>query len=92
MLFGPFFITGAAISDVTSSTGTSQTTGFAAFLTIIKFAVWVLGIIGAAYYRGTTAIGAAPHVLLIVGGAVALVPFRLVALLPSWVAHYTWLS
>lgn len=75
MLFGPFFITGAALSDVASSTGASQTTGLAAFLTIVKIAILVLGIIGAVYYRGTDYTGTAPHVLLIVGGAVALVPF-----------------
>jgi hypothetical protein len=42
-------------------------------LDIIKIAILVLGIIGLIYYRGTK-FGAAGNVLLIVGGAVALIP------------------
>ncbi|GKT04491.1 hypothetical protein [Furfurilactobacillus entadae] len=44
------------------------------FLNIIKLAILVLGIIAIIYYKGDIRVGAAPSVLLIVGGAIALIP------------------
>ena len=41
----------------------------------VKLALLVLGIVGAVYYKGDTPVGTAPSVLLIVGGAISLIPF-----------------
>lgn len=47
----------------------------AALIVCIKIALLVLGIVGSVYYKEDERISAAPHVLLIVGGALSLIPF-----------------
>ena len=42
--------------------------------TILKIAILVLGIVAIVYYKGESRVGSAPSVLLIVGGAVGLIP------------------
>ncbi|QNQ80355.1 hypothetical protein [Lactobacillus sp. PV034] len=42
---------------------------------IIKIAILVLGIVGAVKFKNVTQVHTAPTVLLIVGGAVAMIPF-----------------
>ncbi|KRL00115.1 hypothetical protein [Liquorilactobacillus capillatus] len=74
LLFGGWFVIGGAISDVANNT-TSGTSGMAIILEILKIAILALGIIAAVYYKGDARVGTAPSVLLIVGGAVALIPF-----------------
>ena len=41
----------------------------------VKIAILVLGIVGSVYYKDDDRIGSAPNVLLIVGGALAIIPF-----------------
>jgi len=41
---------------------------------ILKIAILVLGIVAIVYYKGESRVGSAPSVLLIVGGAVGLIP------------------
>ena len=41
---------------------------------LVKIAILVLGIVGLITYKGTGLVKTAAHVLLIVGGAVALIP------------------
>ena len=43
-------------------------------LLLIKELVWLIGIVGLITYKGTGLVKTAAHVLLIVGGAVALIP------------------
>ncbi|AEV95144.1 hypothetical protein [Pediococcus claussenii] len=69
LLFGVWFIAGCAIGD-DSGIGIAII-----FLAILKIAILTLGIIGVVYYKGDLRIGTAPDVLLIVGGAIALIPF-----------------
>ncbi|MCP1639561.1 hypothetical protein [Streptococcus gallinaceus] len=64
LLFGIWFILGVAATGVMTT-----------FVYIVKIALLVLGIVGIAYYKGDERVGAAPSVLLIVGGAVSLTPF-----------------
>ena len=45
------------------------------FVYLVKLALLVLGIVGAVYYKGDTPVRTAPSVLLIVGGAISLIPF-----------------
>ncbi|MCI1892540.1 hypothetical protein [Schleiferilactobacillus perolens] len=74
LIFGPILLLGGAVADVgTNSIGT--TSAVAVFLNFLKIAILVLGILGILYYRGTNFVKTAPHVLLIVGGGVALIPF-----------------
>ncbi|MGT2906727.1 hypothetical protein [Streptococcus dentiloxodontae] len=70
LLFAIWFILGAA------STGSENATRLITiFVYVVKIALLVLGIVGAVYYRGDSPVGTAPSVLLIVGGAVSLIPF-----------------
>lgn len=70
LLFGIWFILGVA------SSGSEVTTGLMTlFVYLVKLALLVLGIVGAVYYKGDTPVGTAPSVLLIVGGAISLIPF-----------------
>lgn len=70
LLFGIWFIVGVA------STGSDTATGIMTiFVYALKFALLILGIIGAVYYKGDARVGAAPSVLLIVGGAISIIPF-----------------
>jgi hypothetical protein len=45
----------------------------AVFLTLVKIVILALGIVGLIYYKGTK-FGATGNILLVVGGAVALIP------------------
>lgn len=74
LLFGPIFVASSAISSVAHES-VSSISGTSVFLFLVKIALLVLGIIGIYYYRGTGLVKNAPHVLLIVGGAVAIIPF-----------------
>lgn len=68
LLFGGWFVLGS----VTNSDALNQTV---LFLNLLKIAILGLGIYGAVYYKGAEQVSAAPNVLMIVGGAVALIPF-----------------
>ncbi len=72
LLVGPYFIFSDAVNAV--ATGT-KAGGSVSMLSVITIAILVLGIIGAVQYRGDERVGAAPSVLLIVGGAIAFLPF-----------------
>lgn len=69
LLFGGWLVLGGAAVD-DASLGS-----VVLFLNLIKIAILVLGIFGAVYYKGADEVGTAPNVLMIVGGAIALVPF-----------------
>lgn len=76
LLFGPFMLLTTAVSDVASNnSAATSTSGAAMFLTIVKIAILVLGIIAAVMYKNKNLVKTAPNVLLIVGGAVSFVPF-----------------
>ncbi len=70
LLFGIWFILGVASSGAEAATGLMTL-----FVYLVKLALLVLGIVGAVYYKGDTPVGTAPSVLLIVGGAISLIPF-----------------
>lgn len=72
LLVGPYIIFSDAIHSF--STGTKGGSSVS-MLTIITIAVLVLGILGAVQYKGDERVGAAPSVLMIVGGAIAFMPF-----------------
>ena len=67
LLFGIVFIIGTA-----TATGSGDFSIL--LLNLIKIAILALGIAGAVYYRGDVRVGAAPAVLMIVGGVVSLIP------------------
>lgn len=70
LLFGIWFIL------VVAATGSADATGLmTTVIYIVKIALLVLGIVGIVYYKGDERVGVAPSVLLIVGGAVSLIPF-----------------
>ena len=71
LLVGPFFI----IGTVAATASSDATAGSIILLNALKIANLVLGIIAIVYYKGDERVGVAPSVLLIVGGAVALIPF-----------------
>lgn len=71
LLVGPFFIIGTAAATASSD----ATAGSIILLNALKIVNLVLGIIAIVYYKGDERVGVAPSVLLIVGGAVALIPF-----------------
>ncbi|WP_035453482.1 hypothetical protein [Agrilactobacillus composti] len=73
LIFGPMLMLGSAMNDVES--GTANTAGVTIFLNIVKLAILILGITAIVFYRSTELVKTAAHVLLIVGGAVALIPF-----------------
>lgn len=74
LLIGPIIITTSAVSDVANETS-SSTAGASGFLTLLKIVAIALGILSLVFYKGTTLMKPAASVLLIVGGAVALIPF-----------------
>lgn len=74
LLFGGWLITGGAIADIANDS-VSNTSGSTIALNVLKIAILVLGIIGAVYYKADDRVTSAPNVLLIVGGAIALIPF-----------------
>ncbi|KRN19669.1 hypothetical protein IV79_GL001387 [Pediococcus claussenii] len=69
LLFGIWFMAGGAATGGDNGTG-----GMILFLEILKIAILALGIIGVVYYKGDLRVGTAPDVLLIVGGAISLIP------------------
>lgn len=80
LIFAPIFLAGSVVSDAVSSVNhdtisASSTSGASVFILIVKVAVLVLGIMGAVKFKNSDKIAAAPSVLLIVGGAVSMVPF-----------------
>lgn len=64
-----------AVSDSATNSGSTSTGGAVLALNILKIAILVLGILAIIYYKGDARVGTAPSVLLIVGGAIALIPF-----------------
>lgn len=70
LLIAIWFIFGVAATNSSEATGLMT-----AFVYIVKIALLVLGILGIVYYKGDSRVGSAPSVLLIVGGAISLVPF-----------------
>lgn len=79
LLVGPFFIWGTALGTAATTLDASATSGATAgsaiVLTLLKIAILVLGIIAIVYYKGDERVGAASSVLMIVGGALGIVPF-----------------
>ena len=69
LLFAFWFIVGVA-----SSGSEAAIVLMTLFVYLVKLAL-LLGIVGAVYYKGDTPVGTAPSVLLIVGGAISLIPF-----------------
>ena len=63
----------AATEDADVTVGTL--TGLSIILLLVKIAVLVLGIVAIVYYKDDERVTNAPSVLLIVGGAVGLIPF-----------------
>lgn len=84
LLIAPLFLLAAAVNTAATAvatqsselTASAATAGIAGFLlpTALKIAILVLGIIAIVYYKGEERVGSAPSVLLIVGGAVGLIP------------------
>lgn len=70
LLVAVWFVFGAAATG-----SVSATSNMTAFIYIVKIAILVLGIVGIVYYKDDIRVGAAPNVLMIVGGAISLVPF-----------------
>ena len=62
----------AATEDADITVGTL--TGLSIILSLVKIAVLVLGIVAIVYYKDDERVTNAPSVLLIVGGAVGLIP------------------
>ena len=62
----------AATEDADVTVGTL--TGLSIILSLVKIAVLVLGIVAIVYYKDDERVTNAPSVLLIVGGAVGLIP------------------
>ena len=62
----------AATEDANVTVGTL--TGLSIILLLVKIAVLVLGIVAIVYYKDDERVTNAPSVLLIVGGAVGLIP------------------
>ena len=87
LLIAPFLLLAAVVStaatatatqspELTASTTVAGVAGVAGVLlpTVLKIAILVLGIVAIVYYKGESRVGSAPSVLLIVGGAVGLIP------------------
>ncbi|MEX2804436.1 hypothetical protein AB3329_04875 [Streptococcus sp. H31] len=69
LLLGIWFVFGAA------ATGSDTLMGIVtALIFLLKLAILILGIVGAVYYKDDARVGNAPNVLMIVGGALALIP------------------
>lgn len=69
LLFGVWFMAGGAAAGDEGGLG-----GVTIFLEILKLAILILGILGIIYYRHTELVKTAPSVLMIVGGAISLIP------------------
>ena len=79
LLLGPvimFIIAiGAAAATEDADVTVGTLTGLSIILSLVKIAVLVLGIVAIVYYKDDERVTNAPSVLLIVGGAVGLIPF-----------------
>ena len=79
LLLGPviMFIVaiGAAAATEDADVTVGTLTGLSIILSLVKIAVLVLGIVAIVYYKDDERVTNAPSVLLIVGGAVGLIPF-----------------
>ncbi|QNQ83699.1 hypothetical protein FP435_04200 [Lactobacillus sp. PV037] len=75
LLFGVWFMVAGAMVDVGNNSDSAITFSIITILLyIIKIAILVLGIVGAIYYKGTEQVKTSSNVLLIVGGAISLIP------------------
>ncbi len=91
LLIGPFLVLGSFASSISKEAPTSFNTssqaaaaitrsaqgasGMAAFLSLVGIAILVLGIVGLVHYKGDNRVGSAGGILLIVGGALSIIPF-----------------
>ncbi|MFC2798359.1 MAG: hypothetical protein ACFN4X_03960 [Streptococcus halitosis] len=66
---------GAAATTEDADVTVGTLTGLSIILSLVKIAVLVLGIVAIVYYKDDERVTNAPSVLLIVGGAVGLIPF-----------------
>lgn len=73
LLFGIWFMVGIVDVDSTALLGTII------FLNIIKIALIILGILALFYYKDDARVDVIPSILILVGGAIGLIPFL------SWV-------
>lgn len=69
LLFGGWFVLGAAASSV------SDLSAMSVVLLVLKVAILVLGIIGIVSFNKRPIITKSPSVLLIIGGAISIIPF-----------------
>ena len=79
LLLGPVIMfimaIGAAATTEDADVTVGTLTGLSIILSLVKIAVLVLGIVAIVYYKDDERVTNAPSVLLIVGGAVGLIPF-----------------
>ena len=79
LLLGPVIMfimaIGAAAATEDADVTVGTLTGLSIILLLVKIAVLVLGIVAIVYYKDDERVTNAPSVLLIVGGAVGLIPF-----------------
>ena len=79
LLLGPVIMfimaIGAAAATENADVTVGTLTGLSIILSLVKIAVLVLGIVAIVYYKDDERVTNAPSVLLIVGGAVGLIPF-----------------
>lgn len=78
LLLGPVIMfmmaVGAAAATEDADVTLGTLTGISIILLLVKIAVLVLGIVAIVYYKDDERVTNAPSVLLIVGGAVGLIP------------------
>lgn len=78
LLLGPVIMfimaIGAAAATEDADVTVGTLTGLSIILSLVKIAVLVLGIVAIVYYKDDERVTNAPSVLLIVGGAVGLIP------------------
>lgn len=78
LLLGPVIMfimaIGAAAATEDADVTVGTLTGLSIILLLVKIAVLVLGIVAIVYYKDDERVTNAPSVLLIVGGAVGLIP------------------
>lgn len=80
LLFSGFLLLGSIASDISTSiarntTHVSSTSTTSTFILLVQITLIVLGIVALNYYKDDKRISSAPHILLIVGGGVSLIPF-----------------
>lgn len=73
LLFGIWFMVGAAAAQADSESYTALTV-VTILLYVLKIAILALGIVGAVYYKGMSEVKTSSNVLMIVGGAISLIP------------------